>query len=68
MAFIFTLKKTGETIVLPTPDDKETEIDALHNKETEIDYLPNPEEDEKVLIKDPQELSDLAEKHLTDHD
>jgi len=28
----------------------------------------NPEEYEKFLIKDPQELSDLAEKHLTDHD
>lgn len=30
MAFIFTLKETGETIVLPTPSgDKQTEIDTL---------------------------------------
>jgi hypothetical protein len=30
MAFIFTLKETGETIVLPTPSgDKQTEIDIL---------------------------------------
>jgi MraZ protein len=28
----------------------------------------NPEAYEKFLIKDPQELSELAEKHLTDHD
>ena len=26
------------------------------------------EEYEKFLIKDPQELSELAEKHLTEHD
>lgn len=27
--FIFTWKETGETIVFPTPDDKECEIEPL---------------------------------------
>ena len=29
--FVFSLKETGETFVLPTPDDKEAVIDILPN-------------------------------------
>jgi MraZ protein len=44
--------------------DKEIVVVGMGNRME----IWNPEEYEKFLIKDPQELSDLAEKHLTDHD
>ena len=44
--------------------DKEIVVVGMGNRME----IWNPEEYEKFLIKDPQELSELAEKHLTDHD
>ncbi len=50
--FIFTLKSTGETIVLPTPSgDKETIIDTLpkceKNEELDKEYFKFKEEFKK---------------------
>ena len=44
--------------------DKEIVVVGMGNRME----IWNPEEYEKFLIKDPQELSELAEKHLTEHD
>lgn len=44
--------------------DKEIVVVGMGNRME----IWNPEEYDKFLIKDPQELSDLAEKHLTEHD
>ncbi len=44
--------------------DKEIVVVGIGNRME----IWNPEEYEKFLINDPQELSELAEKHLTDHD
>lgn len=44
--------------------DKEIVVVGMGNRME----IWNPEVYEKFLIKDPQELSDLAEKHLTEHD
>jgi transcriptional regulator MraZ len=44
--------------------DKEIVVVGMGNRME----IWNPEEYEKFLINDPQELSELAEKHLTDHD
>ena len=44
--------------------DKEIVVVGMGNRME----IWNPEEYKKFLIKDPQELSELAEKHLTGHD
>jgi MraZ protein len=44
--------------------DKEIVVVGMGNRME----IWNPEKYEKFLIKDPQELSELAEKHLTEHD
>ena len=44
--------------------DKEIVVVGMGNRME----IWNPEAYEKFLITDPQELSDLAEKHLTDHE
>ena len=44
--------------------DKEIVVVGMGNRME----IWNPEEYEKFLINDPQELSELAEKHLTEHD
>ena len=44
--------------------DKEIVVVGMGNRME----IWNPKEYDKFLIKDPQELSELAEKHLTEHD
>ncbi|RLD25068.1 MAG: division/cell wall cluster transcriptional repressor MraZ [Bacteroidetes bacterium] len=44
--------------------DKEIVVVGMGNRME----IWNPEEYKKFLINDPQELSELAEKHLTEHD
>ena len=44
--------------------DKEIVVVGMGNRME----IWNPQEYEKFLINDPQELSELAEKHLTEHD
>ncbi len=61
---------TAGRLLIPKPMlqyaklDKEIVVVGMGNRME----IWNPEEYEKFLIQDPRELSELAEKHLTDHD